>query len=108
MTTLALPNLNHTFFNIESHGLPPLPDQLNLPPIISEYDALVTDINRYNNNNRPLPPRNDTNPDAITSLPGPNNNTNPGSAAAALKRANKRKIKAQRVATFKTNNPMTN
>ena len=105
MTTLTLPNLDQSFFNIEGPKdvLPPLPDNLKLPPIIDEYDGLLNDIHKYTNNNSL--PSNLDNPDctiqSTTTYP------NAGLAAIAKQRQYEKQKKDKRVNRFKTNNPMT-
>ena len=117
MATLTVPTMNLPppidSFNIEptQEPLPPLPESLQLPQIIHEIDKLTADISTYT-----MPSIHDTISDSNTnnsttnpvqSIPfDPTKYTNPGLAAAARKRLEKRKTKANRVNLCKTNNPM--
>ena len=111
MVTVTLPNLNEIFYNIEGpkDALCPPPDDPKLPPIIAEYDALITDINKCTNNtslplniDAPICPSPTHNASTNTSK-----HVNAGLAAIAKKQQHKKEVKSKRVDRFKTNNPKT-
>ena len=110
MTALTLPNLDESFFNIECRdgvfpAPPPLPDNLQLPPIINEIDQIVNDINIYNNHSDPTPNTDRTS--AAETKPNNNEYIQRNKSVAAMHAANKKRKarKQQLVANCKTSPP---